>query len=163
VRRRRSASRTLGAFCLGAKSTVLERAPRAFREMDSHVQFAGVHHVRFAADNQPALAARIAARRPDILPVAMTSPGKEQFRACSSPTRDVPACHAGGRSPDVVASELRRAPVTWQRLGVQWLYRLKQEPRRLWKRYLVTNALFAGMLLVEWARPTATGSSPHLR
>jgi N-acetylglucosaminyldiphosphoundecaprenol N-acetyl-beta-D-mannosaminyltransferase len=150
-------------FCLGAKPHVLERTVRRLGEMYPHVQFVGAHHGYFSADDEPALAARIAAARPDILLVAMTSPKKERFLARWTPTMDVPVCHGVGGSFDVVAGEVRRAPAVWQRLGLEWLYRVKQEPRRLWKRYLVTNALFARMLLVEWARPTGTGSSPHLR
>jgi N-acetylglucosaminyldiphosphoundecaprenol N-acetyl-beta-D-mannosaminyltransferase len=56
-----------------------------------------------------------------------------------------------GGSFDVVAGDVRRAPALWQRFGLEWLYRLLQEPRRLSGRYLRTNAIFAGMLLREWA------------
>ena len=52
-----------------------------------------------------------------------------------------------GGSFDVVAGKVRRAPPAWQRLGFEWLYRVLQEPGRLWKRYLVTNTLFCGMVL----------------
>jgi N-acetylglucosaminyldiphosphoundecaprenol N-acetyl-beta-D-mannosaminyltransferase len=46
-----------------------------------------------------------------------------------------------------MAGKVERAPVTWQKLGLEWLYRVKQEPGRLWKRYLVTNTHFTGMVL----------------
>ena len=55
----------------------------------------------------------------------------------------------GAESFDVVAGVVTRAPVAWQRLGLEWLYRVKQEPRRLWKRYLVTNSIFLKMVLSE--------------
>ena len=61
----------------------------------------------------------------------------------------VPVVHGVGGSFDVVAGVVARAPESWRRLGLEWLYRVKQEPRRLWKRYLVTNVLFTKMLLVE--------------
>ena len=44
---------------------------------------------------------------------------------------------------------MKRAPDRWQKLGLEWLYRVCQEPRRLWKRYLVTNTLFLGLLIRE--------------
>ena len=55
--------------------------------------------------------------------------------------------HGVGGSFDVVAGKVMRAPPSWQRLGLEWLYRVKQEPGRLWKRYLVTNTLFGFMVL----------------
>lgn len=62
---------------------------------------------------------------------------------------DVPVVHGVGGSFDVVAGLVKRAPAAWQRMGLEWLYRVKQEPRRLWKRYLVTNTLFAKLLILE--------------
>ena len=50
---------------------------------------------------------------------------------------------------DVLSGSLKRAPAIWQRLGIEWLYRIVQEPRRMWRRYLVTNTLFCGMLVRE--------------
>ena len=51
-----------------------------------------------------------------------------------------------GASLDFIAGTMKRAPVVFQKSGFEWLYRLGQEPRRLWRRYLVTNALFAAYL-----------------
>jgi N-acetylglucosaminyldiphosphoundecaprenol N-acetyl-beta-D-mannosaminyltransferase len=65
---------------------------------------------------------------------------------------NVPVVHGVGGSFDVVAGIVERAPETWQRLGLEWLYRVKQEPRRLWKRYLVTNAVFLTLLIAEKAK-----------
>ena len=47
-----------------------------------------------------------------------------------------------GGSFDVVAGVTKRAPAIWQKLGMEWFYRFIQEPRRLWKRYVVGNAQF---------------------
>ena len=54
----------------------------------------------------------------------------------------VPVVHGVGGSFDVVAGKVKRAPESWQRLGLEWLYRVKQEPGRLWKRYAKTNTAF---------------------
>ena len=76
----------------------------------------------------------------------MTSPKKENFLAKWSEQLQVPVCHGVGGSFDVMAGKVRRAPELWQKLGLEWLYRVKQEPGRLWKRYLVTNTLFCRMV-----------------
>src|SRR5205814_7727401 len=81
-----------------------------------------------------------------ILFVAMTSPKKEEFLARWSQVMCVPVCHGVGGSFDVLAGKVRRAPERWQRLGMEWLYRVVQEPRRMWRRYLVTNTIFCGMV-----------------
>ena len=51
-----------------------------------------------------------------------------------------------------LAGKVERAPEVWQRLGLEWLYRVKQEPRRLWRRYLVRNTVFCGMVFGQWLR-----------
>ena len=63
---------------------------------------------------------------------------------------NVVVSHGVGGSFDVVSGKVRRAPELWQRAGLEWLYRVKQEPGRLWRRYLVTNAMFCALVLSEW-------------
>jgi N-acetylglucosaminyldiphosphoundecaprenol N-acetyl-beta-D-mannosaminyltransferase len=116
------------------------------------VQVAGSRDGYFKDAEEQAVAADIGASRADILLVAMTSPKKEKFLARWSETLGVPVCHGVGGSFDVMAGKVERAPDLWQRLGLEWLYRVKQEPRRLWRRYLVTNALFCGMLCSAFVR-----------
>src|SRR5436190_774494 len=110
------------------------------------VDDAGSHHGYFAPADEQAIAADVAAAAPDILLVAMTSPRKEQFLARWSAKLLVPVCHGVGGSFDVFAGLVQRAPAGWQRLGLEWLYRVKQEPRRLWKRYFTTNSVFVAMV-----------------
>jgi N-acetylglucosaminyldiphosphoundecaprenol N-acetyl-beta-D-mannosaminyltransferase len=57
-----------------------------------------------------------------------------------------------GGAIDVIAGETRRAPRWMQVTGLEWLYRLLQEPRRLLRRYATTNARFVGLVAREWAR-----------
>lgn len=142
-------------YCLGATGDVLARALTALAAAYPGVHFVGSHHGYFAAGDEAALAAAIAATRPDILFVAMTSPRKEQFLARWGTVINATVSHGVGGSFDVVAGEVARAPERWQRLGLEWLYRVKQEPRRLWRRYLVTNTIFAGLVCREVARRAA--------
>ena len=139
-------------YCLGATQAVLDAVVARIRSDYPGVAVAGSHHGYFTPAEEEAIAGDIATAAPDILLVAMTSPRKEQFLARWSARLRVPVCHGVGGSFDVFAGLVQRAPESWQRLGLEWLYRVKQEPRRLWKRYLVTNTLFIDMVVVELVR-----------
>lgn len=148
-------------YCLGASEGVLATAlTRITREYRS-IRLVGHHHGYFTPQEEPALVAVIAAAQPDILLVGITSPKKERFLARWSDQLGVPVCHGVGGSFDVLAGKVRRAPLAWQRLGLEWLYRVYQEPRRLWRRYLFTNTLFCAMVLSEFVRrgPLAPSTS----
>jgi N-acetylglucosaminyldiphosphoundecaprenol N-acetyl-beta-D-mannosaminyltransferase len=147
-----AAARGHRLFCLGATPEVLAAAVAAFRRRCPSLIVAGSHHGYYAAADEEAVARAIAASRADIVFIAMTSPRKEQFLARWSRVVDVPVWHGVGGSFDVAAGVVERAPELWQRLGLEWLYRVKQEPRRLWRRYLVTNLLFLRIMLVELMR-----------
>ena len=113
------------------------------------VVVAGRRNGYFSADEEEAIANDISQSKPDILLVAITSPKKEQFLARWSDRVNVPICHGVGGSFDVYAGKVKRAPLSWQRCGMEWLYRLLQEPGRMWKRYLVTNSLFCWLIVRE--------------
>jgi N-acetylglucosaminyldiphosphoundecaprenol N-acetyl-beta-D-mannosaminyltransferase len=106
----------------------------------------------------------------DCLFIGMPTPRKERFLAAHRDELNVPFIMGVGGSFDVLAGEVRRAPVRMRQLGLEWLYRIYQEPGRMWWRYAKTNALFAGILaqavfrqglqVVPGAsRPTPRGSS----
>lgn len=156
----RAAEKGHRVFCLGATAEVLDAAVRNFRALYPALVIAGTQHGYFSAAEEAGVAQAIAASRADIVFIAMTSPRKEQFLAQWSRSLDVPVWHGVGGSFDVAAGKVERAPMLWQRLGLEWLYRVKQEPRRLWKRYLVTNTLFVRAVFVEWLaqrRPRVAG------
>jgi N-acetylglucosaminyldiphosphoundecaprenol N-acetyl-beta-D-mannosaminyltransferase len=136
-------------YCLGATQEVLDRALSVLARDYPGIIFAGSHHGYFSAAEEAAVAADIQGARPDILIVAMTSPRKEQFIARWMHQLGVTVCHGVGGSLDVVAGKVQRAPAVWQRLGLEWLYRVAQEPGRLWRRYLVTNTLFIALVARE--------------
>lgn len=139
-------------YCLGATDEVLIAVTREIGQRYRGVQLVGARHGYYRPEEETGIAAEIAAARPDILFVAMSPPKKEQFIARWGPELGVPVCHGVGGAFDVIAGKTRRAPRWWQRLGLEWLYRVLQEPRRLWRRYLVTNTLFIGMVLWAWLR-----------
>ena len=78
---------------------------------------------------EQAVAAASRASRADILFVAMTSPEEGEVPGPLERDAGVPVCHGVGGSFDVMAGKVERAPELWQRLGLEWLYRVKQEPR----------------------------------
>jgi N-acetylglucosaminyldiphosphoundecaprenol N-acetyl-beta-D-mannosaminyltransferase len=152
---RRGGERGYRVYCLGAEEAVLEAAVRRIQSDHPGVFVCGQQHGWFTGQEEPEVAAAIAAARPDVLFVAMTSPRKERFLARWGDRLGLPVCHGVGGSFDVLAGKVRRAPLRWQRLGLEWLYRVLQEPGRLWKRYLVTNALFTALLARELVRRIA--------
>jgi N-acetylglucosaminyldiphosphoundecaprenol N-acetyl-beta-D-mannosaminyltransferase len=147
-------------YCLGASEDVLATAVARITEDYPHVKVVGRHHGYFTSPEEPGLVAAIADAKPDILLVGMSSPKKERFLARWRDHLGVPVCHGVGGSFDVLAGKVRRAPLIWQRLGLEWLYRVCQEPRRLWRRYLVTNTLFCAMVFSELVRRRLHAPSP---
>ncbi len=139
-------------YFLGATQAVLDELLRRIGAAYRGLRIAGAHHGYFDAARAPRIAREIQRSAPDLLFVAMTSPRKETFLARFGPALDVPVCHGVGGSFDVFAGVVRRAPCLLQSCGLEWLYRVWQEPRRMWRRYLVTNTLFLGLVLRELLR-----------
>jgi N-acetylglucosaminyldiphosphoundecaprenol N-acetyl-beta-D-mannosaminyltransferase len=136
-------------YILGAKQEVLDRVLDVIREVYPGVRVAGARHGYFSEGDEPAIARSIREADADYLFLGMTTPKKEQFIERWGDIIGVKVCHGVGGSLDVMAGKVKRAPEVWQTLGLEWLYRVAQEPRRLWKRYLVTNTLFLGLLIRE--------------
>ena len=140
-------------FCLGASEEISQEIERQINKHYPGVIIAGRQNGYFSDDQQEQVANDIAAANADVLFVAITSPKKEQFMAKWGELMRVPVVHGVGGSFDVFAGKVKRAPLIWQKLGMEWLYRVLQEPGRLWKRYLITNTLFIGMLIKELVKP----------
>lgn len=134
-------------YCLGATEEISAKVESTIRSDYPKAIFAGRRNGYFSKEEEEAVAIGIAEARADILFVAITSPKKEQFMAKWNDLMKVKVVHGVGGSFDVMAGKVSRAPDLWQKLGLEWLYRVKQEPGRLWKRYLVTNSLFIWMLI----------------
>jgi N-acetylglucosaminyldiphosphoundecaprenol N-acetyl-beta-D-mannosaminyltransferase len=148
-------------YCLGATEAVLGATVTRIERDYPGAKVVGAQHGYFTSADEARVASAIADARPDVLFVAMTSPKKEQFLARWAAQIDVPVCHGVGGSFDVMAGKTERAPLVWQKLGLEWLYRVKQEPRRLWRRYLVTNTLFCAYVLHDLLiGPSALAGAP---
>lgn len=136
-------------FCLGATRDVVTAVCDKFEADFPGIRLVGHCDGYFDLHEEKEVAKAVRDAKPDVLFVAITSPKKEKFMAKWAQYMNVPVVHGVGGSFDVVAGLVQRAPESWQKLGLEWLYRVKQEPRRLWKRYLVTNFLFIAILLQE--------------
>lgn len=141
----------LRPFFLGAKQEVLEQTIQKIKKTFPNLQIAGWHNGYFQTNEEDAVVQQINASQADILFVAMSSPKKENFIKKYHQAMNVPFVMGVGGSFDVIAEYVKRAPAWMQTVGLEWLYRLCQEPRRMWKRYLITNSIFAAMLLkAKW-------------
>jgi N-acetylglucosaminyldiphosphoundecaprenol N-acetyl-beta-D-mannosaminyltransferase len=143
----RAAERGYRVFVLGAKQEVLEQALAKLQARHPALQVVGHRNGYFTPAQDAEVAAEVAAARPDILFVAISSPRKELFLGEYGPQMGVPFVMGVGGAIDVVSGITRRAPRLWQQLGLEWLYRLLQEPRRLFRRYAVTNLRFVELVL----------------
>jgi len=93
---------------------------------------------------------RIRAAKPDLLFVAFGCPKAEKWLAMHHRELGVPVAIGVGATIDFLAGRMKRAPLWMQRGGVEWIYRLSQEPRRLFKRYAVDLWYFGGTMLRQW-------------
>lgn len=136
-------------YFLGGRHEILVRAVDILQIRYPKLQISGYRDGYFKPEEEAEVVAAIRAARADLLFVAMPSPKKEQFNARHGPALGVPFIMGVGGSIDVIAGYVRRAPVWMQRSGLEWAFRLGQEPRRLWRRYFVTNARYASLLARE--------------
>ena len=134
-------------FFLGARPEIVAGVADVYRARYPGLRVAGTHHGYWTDDAK--LVAEIREAAPDYLFVGIPSPHKELWLRHWLPELDVPFAMGVGGSFDVVAGAKRRAPAWAGRAGLEWLFRLAQEPRRMWRRYLIGNTRFLGLLAAE--------------
>lgn len=145
----RAAERGYSIYFLGAKPDVVRRVVSVYRSKYPNLKVAGYRDGYFKPEDEPALADDIRASGADIIFLAFGSPQKERFVRDWLYRMNVPVVHGVGGSFDVVAGVTKRAPHWMQVAGLEWFYRFLQEPGRMWKRYLFTNAEFLLVVLAE--------------
>lgn len=139
-------------YFLGAKREVLQNVIRTVQRDYPGVRIAGYRDGYFDRTQERSVAESIRNSRADILFVAISSPKKENFLREWRNCINVPVCHGVGGSFDVLAGLTKRAPLWMQKYGMEWFYRLVQEPRRMWRRYLITNTIFVILSFEEILR-----------
>jgi exopolysaccharide biosynthesis WecB/TagA/CpsF family protein len=146
---------------LGGRPGVAERAAMALGALAPGLDVASLGHGYFVEDEQPALLARLASERPDLLLVAFGNPRQELWIGAHLDARHAGVAAGVGALFDFLAGEAPRAPAGWRALRLEWLHRLLNDPGRLWRRYLLGNPLFlarvARQVLRQRRAPRATG------
>ena len=133
-------------YFLGASPKVLHRAVAVARKRWPGLEFAGCHDGYFATDDESDIVTAIRTSGADCLFIGMPTPQKERFLHAYRDMLNVPFIMGVGGGIDVLAGHVRRAPASMQKTGLEWLYRIYQEPGRMWWRYASTNARFAGLV-----------------
>ena len=144
-----AARRRYRVFILGARPEVLEEAVRKIAESHPELRLVGWQHGYYAPREEARIVGRIRAASPDILFIALETPAKELFISRHRERLGVRFVMGVGGAVDIVAGRRRRAPVWMQRMGLEWLFRLAQDPRRLARRYVVGNTRFVLLVLRE--------------
>jgi N-acetylglucosaminyldiphosphoundecaprenol N-acetyl-beta-D-mannosaminyltransferase len=139
-------------YFLGARPEVVSGVVARVARDDPTTVVAGSRDGYWRPEDEGAVARAIAEARPDILFVAIPSPAKERFLDRWKGTIGAGFVMGVGGSFDVYAGMIPRAPERWRRFGLEWLFRLLQEPRRMWRRYLVDDLLFVPIVASAWLR-----------
>jgi N-acetylglucosaminyldiphosphoundecaprenol N-acetyl-beta-D-mannosaminyltransferase len=144
-----AAHRGFPVFLLGAKAEIVDEVARRSVQSHPELKIAGFHHGYFW-DDEREIVEKIRGSGARMLFVAITSPKKENFINRWRDELGVDFVMGVGGTFDVVAGKVRRAPLWVQRAGMEWLFRVAQEPKRMAKRYFVTNSKFSVMLTRAW-------------
>jgi len=144
----------VSVYFYGSKETVLQKLCQRMQELCPGLKIAGAEPSKFrmlSNEEQKELAERIKLSGAQILFVGLGCPRQEVFVYEMSKYLDIPML-AVGAAFDYYSGLLDEPPAFLQKAGLQWLYRLCQEPGRLWKRYLFTNSQFVFLFVVQWLR-----------
>lgn len=137
-------------FFFGAKEKVVSKLAKIYSEKYTSDIIAGYRNGYYTTEEEQQIAQQIADSGANILFVAMTSPKKEIFlNKHREILKNINFTMGVGGSFDVIVGVTKRAPVWMQKIGMEWFYRFAQEPKRMWRRYLVGNWQFIQLVLKE--------------
>ena len=133
----RCAEEGLSVYVLGGDKDIVEAAFEKLREINGReVRIAGIDPAFIKLDqDQPEIVDRINAAKPDVLFVALGNPKQELWMGRNRAKLDVGVMIGVGGTFNFIAGKVKRAPKWMQRCGLEWIYRILQEPGRLWRRY----------------------------
>lgn len=151
-------------FLLGAGPGIAEAAARRMEELYPGLRIAGVCSPPFGPlppAEDLAIVDQVRRAAPDFLFVALGAPRQDLWIHAHRDRLAVPVAMGVGCVLDLLAGAVQRAPGWMQQTGLEWSYRLVQEPGRLWRRYLVDDAPFFGRLVLESLREPRRPSAPE--
>lgn len=134
-------------YLFGAKEEVVVKVKQIFEEKYPGIQIVGCRNGYFTEEDEPEIVKNMAESNADMMFVAFSSPKKEYWVNKYINQLNIPFVMGVGGSFDVVAGVTDRAPEWMQNHGLEWFYRFIQEPRRMWKRYIIGNAKFVSLTL----------------
>ncbi len=132
-------------YLFGAKEEVVKRVKEIFEEKYPTIKIVGYRNGYFTEKDEPEIVSDMANSDADMMFVAFSSPKKEYWVNKYLKDINIPFVMGVGGSFDVVAGVTERAPKWMQEHGMEWFYRFIQEPRRMWKRYIVGNFKFVAL------------------
>ncbi len=138
---------------MGSSQKVLDLIVKRAAEVYPHlkvVTYSPPYKTEFSDEDNKAIIDAIHAANPDLLWIGMTAPKQEKWTYSHWKELNI-HCHVGsiGAVFDFFAGTMKRAPMWWQEHGLEWLYRLLKEPKRMWRRYIIGNALFLWNMVKE--------------
>ena len=136
-------------YFFGATEEVVTKIVKIFTEKYTNLKVAGYRNGYFNEDQSLNIAEDIKNSRADILFVAFSSPKKEFWIKRYIDIMQVPFTMGVGGSFDVIAGKTTRAPKWMQKIGLEWFHRFIQEPRRMFKRYIIGNLKFVILVLKQ--------------
>lgn len=139
-------------YFFGAKQEVVEEVVRVFKSEYPKLDIAGYRNGYFSEEESKNIANQIKESGADVLFVAFSSPKKEYWIKENMDIMQVPFAMGVGGSFDVISGKTKRAPNWMQNCGLEWFYRFLQEPRRMWRRYILGNLKFIRLIVGEKRR-----------
>ena len=140
-------------FFFGAREEVVKKVVEKYSKEYSPEIIAGYRNGYYSEEEEPLIAKQIAESGANILFVGISSPKKEKFLyKYKHILKNVNFIMGVGGSFDVIAGKIKRAPKWMQKCGLEWVYRLVQEPRRMWRRYLIGNTKFIILVIKEFLK-----------
>lgn len=148
-----------GLFLLGARPGVAEDVVRWVEQNHPKTAVLGLQHGYFQAEEESSVLERMRSSGADLLLVAFGAPRQDLWIHQHLPETNAKVAMGVGGLFDFYSGRMPRAPQWMREMGMEWLYRLMQEPGRMWKRYLVGNGLF--LFRVLWERISSRKSLNH--
>lgn len=142
-------------FFFGAEEEVVSKIVAIYKEKHPTLKVAGYLNGYFPPEREGFIVEQIKKSNADVLFVAISSPQKELFLNKYLEEMQIPFVMGVGGSFDVIAGKTKRAPIWMQKCGLEWFFRVIQEPKRLWKRYFITNSEYLSLLIQEKFRQLA--------
>ena len=139
----RMAKEERSVFLFGSKPGVAEKAEENLKRRFPGLRFAGTNDGYFK-DDAP-IVEKINAASPDLLLVCLGAPKQEKWMRDNAPKLDVGLMIGAGGSLDVFAGVAERAPEAWQKAGLEWLYRLMKEPKRIGRMAVLPKFLLCAL------------------